>query len=77
MNVTHRDEIPLSLVLIDDSHQTIGLACGTEENLALTILYILLNIESHHLGDAEVFHILGNSDTEFTAQIEEMVHCVT
>ena len=44
----------------------------SEENFAFAILYELLYVERHLLGDEEVLHVFGQCDAHVLAQVEEV-----
>ena len=77
MNIGHRYEILLCLMLEDRSHQTVYLTGVAEEYLTLAILNVLLDIERYRLGDAEILHVLRYVDSHLSAQLEEMIYSMT
>ena len=74
MNICHRIEIFLSLVLFDERNQTIGFTVFAEENLAFAIHDIGLEITSHHFTDAEILHGFWHLKAKFFSQTEIMVN---
>ena len=77
MNVGHRYEITLCLMLEDRSHEAVYLTGIAEEHLTLAVLDILLDVERHGLGDAEILHVLRDVYSHLGAKLEEMVNSVT
>ena len=57
----------------DVREEVVYLACLAIEDFALAVLDVLLDVEGDGLGDAEVFHILGDVDAHLLAELEEMV----
>lgn len=73
VDVAHREEEFLGLVLEHRRHE-IGEFTGLgSENLAFAVYYILLKIVGHCLGGAEIFHGHRNGDTHLLAETEEIV----
>ena len=74
VDVAHGYEILLGLVLGHGGQQVVNLTGGAEEDLALAVLHIFLDIQRDSLRDAEILHILRNSDTQLLGEGEEMVN---
>ena len=62
VHVAQRDKVALRLVLRHQGNQIVNLTGRPEEDLALAVLDILLNVLRYSLSDAEVLHILRNRD---------------
>ena len=75
VNVRHRDEVTLVLVLYKKGLKVLYVAVA-EEYLAFAVLYIFLYVERYCLRQAEVFHIVGYGNAQFFAECKEMVNCV-
>ena len=70
------DEELFSLVLgADQGHQRLGGAFA-EEDLALAEDDMLLQVDGHQLRGAEVFHCLGDLETEFLGEFEICIYGV-
>ena len=69
VDITLWHKISLGLVLDDSGH--------AEEHLALAVLHILLYVQSHLLGNAEIFHRLGDVESQFLGEREEVINGVT
>lgn len=57
-------------------HQSVDVSIRAEEHLALPVLYILLNVESNQLGDAEILQSVGNIHAHLVTKVEEMIDSV-
>ena len=77
MDLAHRNEILLGLMLHHCGQQIVYLSRSTEEHLALAILYVLLYIERNGLSDTEILHVLGYLHTHFLCQLEEIINGMT
>ena len=73
VDVAHWHEISFLLVLDHGGQEVVDFSGVAEEHFALAVLNVLLYVESHGLGDAEVFHILGDGDSQLFAKVEEVV----
>ena len=74
--IAQGNEVLLVLMLVDDGQQAVVLACGAEEDLALAVLDVLLDVEGYGFGNAKVFHVLGQRDAQLFTQREEKVDSV-
>lgn len=68
-----RNEIFLLLVLLHDLNKLRELAFGMK-NLTFPVDDIFLKINSDRLRDAEIFHCVGDSDTQLSAKTEEVIN---
>ena len=60
-------------MLFHHIHQLRKFAEGVK-NLALPVYDILLKVYCHRLGNAEVFHSVGDGDAQLLTEAEEMVY---
>lgn len=68
-----RNEKFLVLVL-RHGRDEFGPAIGSaEEDLALAIVHILLNVENHLLGNSEILHLFRKGDAQFLAECKEVI----
>ena len=77
VHVAQGDEVAFVLMLGHVGHEGFHLARFAEENLALAIRNVLLDVERNLLAQAEILHRLGDVDAHLLAQTEEMVDAVT
>ena len=63
----------LSLVLHHSGDERVNLSCVAEEHLALSVLHVLLDVESYCLCNAEILHVLRNSNAHLLCQLEVVV----
>ena len=75
--IRHWYQVLFSLMLNNGRYQIVNLPGVSEENLTLTILHILLDIQSNGLRHAEILHCFGNCHTQFCTQVEEMINSMT
>ena len=74
VHVAHGHQVCFLAVLLDEWHQVLDGAGGREENFALAVHNVLLQVVRDGFGHTEVLQRVGHSDAHLAAQAEKVVH---